>query len=45
MSRRWRPVAKDLTPEQCEIDHEARVTISRELGHEQEAVTAAHLGR
>jgi len=34
------PVTKDLTPEQREIDHEARLTFSRELGHEREAVTA-----
>jgi integrase len=39
------PVAKELTPEKCEQDHEARLTISRELGHEREQVTAAYLGR
>jgi len=38
-------VAKDLNPEQRERDHEARLSISRELGHEREAVTAAYLGR
>ncbi len=37
--------SKSLTPEQREIDHEARLTISRELGHEREQVTAAYLGR
>jgi len=33
------PVAKDLTQEQRERDREVRLTISRELGHEWEAVT------
>lgn len=39
------PDSKTLTPEQRELDREARLTISRELGHEREAVTAAYLGR
>jgi integrase len=39
------PVAKDLTPEQRETDREARLTVSRELGHEREAVVGAYLGR
>ncbi len=39
------PMAKELTPEQHELDHEARLTISQELGHEREQVTAAYLGR
>jgi hypothetical protein len=39
------PLAKELTLEQREQDHEARLTISRELGHEREQVTAAYLGR
>ena len=39
------PVAIELTPEQRERDHEARLTISLELGHEREQVTAAYLGR
>jgi len=39
------PVARELTPEQREHDHEARLTISRELGHEREQVTGAYLGR
>lgn len=39
------PVARELTPEQRERDREARLTISRELGHEREQVTAAYLGR
>ncbi len=37
--------SKALTPEQRDLDREARLTISRELGHEREAVTAAYLGR
>ena len=39
------PIAKELTPEQREQDREARLTISRELGHAREQVTAAYLGR
>jgi hypothetical protein len=39
------PMAKELTPEQHELDHEARLTISQELGHERAQVTAAYLGR
>ncbi len=39
------PLAKELTAAQRERDREARLTISRELGHEREAVTAAYLGR
>jgi len=39
------PVAKDLTAEKRKLDHEARLTISRELGHEREAVVGAYLGR
>ena len=39
------PLAKQLTAEQRERDQEARITISRELGHEREAVTASYLGR
>lgn len=34
-----------LTPEQKAQDKEARLTISRELGHEREAITAVYLGR
>ena len=34
-----------LTPEQRALDREARLTISRELGHEREQITAAYLGR
>ena len=39
------PIAKELTPEKREQDREARLAISRELGHEREQVTAAYLGR
>ncbi len=39
------PGSKVLTSEQREADRVARLTISRELGHEREAVTAAYLGR
>ena len=39
------PVTKDLTPEQRELDREARLTISSELGHEREAVVGAYLGK
>jgi len=39
------PDSKSLSPEQREIDREARLTISRELGHERNAVTTAYLGK
>ncbi len=39
------PNSKSLTPEQRELDHQARMTISQELGHEREQITAAYLGR
>jgi integrase len=39
------PSSKSLTQEQREQDHEARLIISRELGHEREQVTAVYLGR
>ncbi len=39
------PRSKELTPAQKVIDQEARLTISRELGHEREQVTAIYLGR
>ena len=39
------PDSKLLTPEQRELDREARLTISQELGHEREQITAAYLGR
>ena len=39
------PDSKNLTLEQRDLDREARLTISRELGHEREQVTAVYLGR
>ena len=39
------PRSKDLTPEQREMDREARLTISAELGHDREQITAVYLGR
>ena len=39
------PKAKSLTPEQRDTDRQARLTISRELGHEREQITAAYLGK
>ncbi len=39
------PVRKELTADQLELDLEARLTISQELGHNREAITAIYLGR
>jgi len=39
------PVTRELTPEQREQDLEARLTISRELGHERASVISAYLGK
>jgi integrase len=39
------PNSKQLTPSQKAVDREARLTISRELGHEREQITAVYLGR
>ena len=39
------PNSQSLTPEQRELDREVRMTISQELGHEREQITAAYLGR
>ncbi len=39
------PSSRALTSEQKVIDREARLVISRELGHEREQVTAIYLGR
>ena len=39
------PRSKELTREQKLIDREARLTISSELGHEREQVTAIYCGR
>ncbi len=37
--------SKDLNPAQRTIDHRARITISSELGHAREAISAVYLGR
>jgi site-specific recombinase XerC len=39
------PRSRELTPEQKGVDRETRLTISRELGHEREQVTAVYCGR
>ena len=39
------PVSKDLSPEQRVIDRDARLTISHELGHSRESISAIYLGR
>ena len=39
------PRSRELTREQKLIDREARLTISSELGHEREQVTAIYCGR
>jgi hypothetical protein len=39
------PRSKDLTAAQRELDRDARLTISEELGHEREQITAVYLGR
>lgn len=39
------PTAATLTVAQKTSDRQARLTISRELGHEREAITAVYLGR
>jgi site-specific recombinase XerC len=39
------PTSKQLSPEQKAIDRQARLTISRELGHEREQITAVYVGR
>ena len=39
------PTSKQLTPEQKALDRQARLAISRELGHEREQITAVYLGR
>ncbi len=39
------PTAGQLSPAQKAIDREARLTISRELGHERGAVVAVYVGR
>ena len=39
------PISMSLTPEQREKDHQARLVISHELGHEREQISAVYLGR
>lgn len=39
------PTSKVLTPTQRELDRDARLAVSRELGHEREQITAVYLGR
>ena len=39
------PTSRQLSPEQKEIDNLARLTISEELGHHREEITAVYLGR
>jgi hypothetical protein len=39
------PKSKELTPEQKKIDHEARMTLTHELGHGREQITAQYVGR
>ena len=38
------PASRDLSPEQRELDEEARLTISHELGHGRAAITAVYIG-
>jgi hypothetical protein len=39
------PRSKELTAAQKAIDHEARLTISRELGHNREQIVTVYIGR
>ena len=39
------PTARQLSPDRKRIDREARLTISRELGHEREQISAVYSGR
>ena len=39
------PGSRDLSPEKRAIDLQARLTISHELGHNRESITAVYLGR
>ena len=39
------PTSKQLSAEQKMFDRQARLTISRALGHEREPITAVYLGR
>lgn len=38
------PMRKDMTPDMRRADYEARLVVSRELGHERPAITNAYLG-
>jgi site-specific recombinase XerC len=38
------PASRDLSPEQRELDQQARLTISHELGHGRAAITAVYIG-
>jgi len=39
------PTSRSLTREQRDVDREARLVVSRELGHEREQITTVYLGR
>ncbi len=39
------PTSKQLKPEQLAPDHEARATLSNELGHARADIAAVYLGR
>lgn len=39
------PSSKSLTPVQQELDHEARLTVSRELGHERTGILKIYCGK
>jgi len=39
------PIRKELNEDQLKLDLEARLTISKELGHNREAITSIYLGR
>lgn len=39
------PSSKQLSPEQKAVERKARLSISRELGHEREQITAVYSGR
>ncbi len=39
------PDSNSFTPEQRELDHQGRMTISQELGHGREQITAAYCGK
>ena len=39
------PTSKQLSVDQKALDRQARLVVSRELGHEREQITAVYLGR